>query len=277
MALARLADGFRRDLLYGVRVIRANPGFTAAAVLSLALGIAANTSIFTLVDQVLLRLLPVEKPRELVQFRMEGGRFGNQNGDGVHTFSYPLYNAFRDRNTVFSGVTGFATTTLSLGLKDGAGSVTGNREHVRMRKTFVALQVSTSLVLLIGAGLFVRTLDNLREVDLGFTTDNVVMFAVSPATRYEPERKLQLYRTLMERLATVPGVRAVGANTSRLLTGGRWDSQITIEGAPRADGNVPWSFFNAITPGYFEALGIPVTMGRDFTMTYVVRYRCRRL
>ena len=76
MALTRLAEGLRQDVRYGVRQVRANPGFTAAAVLSLAMGIAANTSIFTLVDQVLLRLLPVENPRELVQFRMEGGRFG---------------------------------------------------------------------------------------------------------------------------------------------------------------------------------------------------------
>jgi putative ABC transport system permease protein len=123
MALTRLAEGLGQDVRYGVRQVRANSGFTAAAVLSLALGIAANTSIFTLVDQVLLRLLPVENPRELVQFRMEGGRFGTQNGDGVHTFSYPLFNTFRDRNTVFSGVTGFASATVSLVSGDRGQSV----------------------------------------------------------------------------------------------------------------------------------------------------------
>ncbi len=88
-----------------------------------------------------------------------------------------------------------------------------------------------SLLLLIGAGLFVRTLDNLRKVDLGFTTENVAMFGVRPATQYDDARKLQVFRTLIEGLAAVPGVKAVGANTSRLLTGGRWDSQITIPGA----------------------------------------------
>ncbi|HBY61705.1 MAG TPA: ABC transporter permease, partial [Solibacterales bacterium] len=91
---------------FGLRQLRGNPGFAVTAVLSLALGIAANTSIFTLVDQVLLRLLPVSNPRELVQLRMEGGRTGSQNGDGLHTFSYPLYTALRDSTTVFSGVTG---------------------------------------------------------------------------------------------------------------------------------------------------------------------------
>ena len=75
-------------------------------------------------------------------------------------------------------------------LKDEAGSVTGGQAHVRLRKTFVALQVSLSLLLLIGAGLFVRTLDNLRKVDLGFATENVAMFGVRPATQYDEARKL---------------------------------------------------------------------------------------
>jgi predicted permease len=111
----------------------------------------------------------------------------------------------------------------------------------------------------------VRTLDNLRKVSLGFDAENVVMFGVRPATQYEDQRKLQVFRGLLEGLTTVPGVKAAGANSSRLLTGGRWDSQISIPGAEAKDGNVPWSFFNAVTPGYFDALGIPVKMGRDFS------------
>ncbi len=114
MASSTFGGSLWQDLRYGTRLLRLNPGFAATAVLSLALGIAANASIFTLVDQILLRLLPVENPRELVQFRMEGGRMGSQSGDGLHTFSYPLYAAFRDRNTVFSGLTGQQTDRLSL-------------------------------------------------------------------------------------------------------------------------------------------------------------------
>ena len=71
-----------QDLKYGARQLRLRPGFTAAAVVSLALGIGANTAIFTLVDQILLRLLPVRNPQELVQIRLEGGRAGSQSGDG---------------------------------------------------------------------------------------------------------------------------------------------------------------------------------------------------
>jgi putative ABC transport system permease protein len=573
-------DSIMQDLKYGIRQLRLNPGFTLAAMLSLALGIGANTAIFTLFDQIVLRLLPVRNPRELVQLRVEGGRFGSNSGDGVHTFSHPIYLALRDRNTVFSGLTGqrvetaslvgedrsemirvglvagnffnvfgvqphlgrlltpeddkarlghpvavlqydfwrkrfdgareivgstirlngspftvigvsapgfegtdvglqtqvwtpvmmkpvitptwdalddernawfylFArlkpgvsaeeaqasmrllyrqrqeeelqgqffqkfpeererflrqsfslvpasrgqsnirssferplivlqwlvgfvlliactnvanlllargaargreiairgalgagrgrlirqlfvesfilalaggaaglllsswmtrglvrilpfdpanislstspdlrillfTTAITLAtalffglvpalqgsrvspgavLKEEAGSIAGG--HVRLRKFFVALQVGLSCLLLIGAGLFARTFQNLRNVDLGFNTENVITFGVRPATVYDDARKIQTYRSLIEGLASVPGVKAVGANRQMLLTGGRWDSSVTIPGVEAREGNQPWSFFNAVTPGYFDALGIPVKAGRD--------------
>src|SRR5262245_39571521 len=104
-------DTIMQDLRYGIRQLRLNPGFTLAAVLSLALGIGANTAIFTLFDQIVLRLLPVHNPRELVQLRVEGGRVGSQSGDGRHTFSHSAYLALRDRNTVFSGLTGDRKST----------------------------------------------------------------------------------------------------------------------------------------------------------------------
>ena len=124
-------DSLLQDLRYGTRQLRLHPGFALTAILSLALGIGANTAIFTLVDQILLRLLPVPNPRELVQLRMEGGRVGSQSGDGRHTFSYPLYLAFRDRNTVLAGLTGQIVDGVSLVGEDRsemirAGLVAGN-------------------------------------------------------------------------------------------------------------------------------------------------------
>jgi hypothetical protein len=95
-----------QDLRYGLRQLRTHRGFSAAAILSLALGIGANTAIFTLVDQVLLRLLPVENPRQLVQIRIDGRRPGGNHGDGIHTVPYPTFIALREQNTVFSGLTG---------------------------------------------------------------------------------------------------------------------------------------------------------------------------
>jgi predicted permease len=146
-------------------------------------------------------------------------------------------------------------------LKEEAGSIAGG--HVRLRKFFVALQVGLSCLLLIGAGLFARTFQNLKNVNLGFNIENVVTFGVRPATVYDDALKMQTYRSLVEGLSAVPGVKAVGANRQMLLTGGRWDSNITIPGVEPREGRQPWSFFNAITPGYFEALGIPVRAGRD--------------
>jgi predicted permease len=573
-----------QEVRLALRTLRKAPLFTGIAVLSLALGIGANTAMFTLVDQVLLRLLPVREPRELVQLRIEGGRFGNNNGDGVGTFSHPLYLALRDRNTVFSGLTGqqitqvglqgadrsdavsvglvagnffdvfglrphlgrlltteddrvkgggpvavlqydfwqqrfggdhkvvgstirlngspftvvgvaapgfvgtdttvltrlwvpvtmkhtlnptnddlenersawfylfgrlrpgvsreqaqaalrtlyaqrqqeelqgkfftqfpdtkeaflkqtflvvpaargdsnlrqrfeqplivleclvglvlliacanvanlllaraaarqkeiairtalgarrsqivrqllveslvlavaggvaglvlslalarallrflpfdpanlalsatpdlrvllfSAVLTLSTALLFGlvpavqasrvspgatlkaeAGSVTGGHGHVRLRKTLVGVQVGLATVLLIGAGLFVRTLQELRTVNLGLRAENVVVMGVRPAVMYDEARKRQVFRSLIEGLATVPGVKAVGANSTRLFMGGRWDSQITLPGVGPENGRHPWSYFNAVTPGYFAALGIPIKAGRDFT------------
>src|SRR5262245_4630919 len=575
-------SSIRQDLKCGIRQRPSNPGFTLVAVLSLALGIGANTAIFTLFDQIALRLLPVQNPRELVQLRVEGGRFGSNSGDGTHTFSHPTYLALRDRNTVLSGLTGqivqnaslvgddhselirvgmvagnffnvlgvqpflgrlltqdddrtrlghpvavlqynfwqnrfagkrevvgssirlnstsftvigigtpgfdgtdvgiqtqvwvpvmmkpaitptsdeldneryawfylfgrlkpgvsmeeaqtamrllyrqrqeeelqgqffqkfpetrdqFLRQTFSLipaargqsslrsgferpltvlqwlvgfvlliacanvailllargamrgrelairgalgagrvrlirqllvesfllalaggiaglllsswltkglvrilpydpanislsttpdiriliftmvitlltalvfgllpaiqgsrvspgaALKEEATSIAGGHGHVRMRKVFVTLQVGLSCMLLIGAGLFARTFQNLRSVDLGFNVENVVLFGVRPATVYDNAQKIQTFRSLIEGLATVPGVKAVGANRQMLLTGGRWDSSITIPGVEPREGNQPWSFFNAVTPGYFEALDIPIKGGRD--------------
>jgi predicted permease len=584
MRRVRLIEDLVQDIRYGLRMLRKSPGFTAVAVISLALGIGANTAIFTLVDQILLRLLPVHNPHELVQLRTEGGTIGSNNGDNRLTFSYPIYIAFRDRNNVFSGLTGqrfeytimvgedrsemvsvgmvagnffevfgirphlgrlltpdddrtrmghpvavlqysfwqkrfagnpdiigsnirlkgstftvigisppgfdgidvglqtqiwipvmmspvvtgnpsafdneryawfhlfgrlkpgvsideaqaamrilyrqrqeeelpsrffqrypelrepflrrtfnlapaargqsfirrqfeqplivlqwivgfvlliscanvanlllargaarhkelairralgagrfrlirqlfvessllaliggiaglllsswvtlglirllpydpanlalstspdrrillFATvitllTTLFFGLlpairgsrvspgaamKDEASSIAGGHGHVRLRKAFVTLQVGLSCLLLIGAGLFAQTFQNLKNVDLGFDAETVVKFYVQPATPYDDARKLSTYRSLIEELATIPGVKAVGANLANPFTGGGWDGGINLPGADLKGSAFLFSYIYSVTPGYFEALGIPIKAGRDLS------------
>src|SRR5579885_3630440 len=90
------------DLRCALRSRRKSPVCTAVAVLSLALGIGANTAIFTLFDQILLRLLPVKNPRELVLLTMRGRHYGSNWGGNA--ISYPMYRDFRDHNEVFSGM-----------------------------------------------------------------------------------------------------------------------------------------------------------------------------
>ena len=151
----------------------------------------------------------------------------------------------------------------ALTLRQEAGSIAGGSAQVRLRKIFVALQVGLSVLLLLGAGLFVRTLSNLRQVDLGMKTEQVITFGVSPVSNLTEAQKIALYQSVIESLATVRGVEAVGANVQRLFTGGRADGSVTIPGVDEK--KEPDSFFNWVTPGYFEALGIPVKVGRAFT------------
>src|SRR5262249_62125851 len=92
--------------------------------------------------------------------------------------------------------------TPGLALKDEATAVAGGHGHVRLRKTLVAFQVGLCAVLLIGAGLFVRTLPNLPSVDLGFKTANAVMFGARPAIEYDEGRKRQGRRYVLGGLAT---------------------------------------------------------------------------
>jgi predicted permease len=114
------------DLRYAWRQLRKSPGFAATAVVTLALGIGATTAIFTMFDQVLLRVLPVEKPQELVRFWWHGhfngseSSFGGTSGD---YFSYAMYKDLRDRNAVFSGVLAADRTTVGMAWHNQAKDV----------------------------------------------------------------------------------------------------------------------------------------------------------
>src|SRR6202171_4858702 len=95
-----------QDIRFGARVLAKHPGFTFIPILTLALGIGANTAIFSLVSQVLLRRLPVQNPSELVILRSPGPMRGHvwSDGDEAQSFSYPMYKGLRDTNSVFSGI-----------------------------------------------------------------------------------------------------------------------------------------------------------------------------
>jgi predicted permease len=105
-----------QDLRYGFRMLRRSPLFTVVAVLTLALGIGANTAIFSLMDQVLLQLLPVKHPDQLVLVAERGIRFGDSWGD--NDISYPMFRDFRDGNQVFSGMFCRYPTSVALGYGD---------------------------------------------------------------------------------------------------------------------------------------------------------------
>ena len=100
------------DVRLALRSLSKAPLFSAVAVLSLALGIGANTAIFSLIDQLMLRLLPVQNPTELVLLDSHGNHLGNNRG--ANSFSYPMYQDFAARNQVFSGVLCRVATPVSM-------------------------------------------------------------------------------------------------------------------------------------------------------------------
>ncbi|MGA7381845.1 MAG: ABC transporter permease [Terriglobales bacterium] len=111
-------ESLLQDVRYGLRVMAKNPAFTIVAIVTLALGIGANTAIFTLCDQVLLRRLPVRDPQQLVQLQYSGsdtGHASSRGGSPRAYFSYPMYRDLRDGNTVFSGM--LATFSRQVGVQ----------------------------------------------------------------------------------------------------------------------------------------------------------------
>lgn len=151
-------------------------------------------------------------------------------------------------------------------LKDTVGGVIGAGMHVRIRKTLVAAQVMLSLLLLIGAGLFIRSLRNLRDVGPGFPSSNLVAFEIDPSRNgYTSDQSKVLYRQLRSEISGLPGVRSVGLAQVRILEDDEWDSSATVEGYHPVAGNHPEPFMNTVSPGYFATLGVPVLAGRDFT------------
>ena len=150
-------------------------------------------------------------------------------------------------------------------LKDQIGTVAGGAS-VRFRKVLVVAQVTLSLLLLAGAGLFIRSLQNLRDVDLGIETVNVLAFRVDPAgSGFTPEQTKQFFRRLLERIQGEPGVRRASIANMPLLTGDEWDSSFTVEGHAAAPGENMQQYMNMVGPDYFETIGIPLLAGRAFT------------
>jgi predicted permease len=147
-------------------------------------------------------------------------------------------------------------------LKQDARTAAGGSRW--MRTSLVIVQVALSLVLAIAAGQFARTLINLRRVDFGLRTHNVVVFSVNPSLNgYDKPRSIEFYRNILARLRSAPGVDAVGASAIRVLDDDWWGGDIMAEGEPPAsDPGHP--SFNLVSPGYLTALGIPLLAGRDF-------------
>jgi predicted permease len=151
-------------------------------------------------------------------------------------------------------------------LKDAVGSIAGTGGSLFLRRGLVTAQVALSFLLLFGAGLFVRSLQNLKSVDTGFhDIDNLITFQVSPALNgYDAPRTVHLYEELLDHIHTIPGVKSVALASVPLLHGDEWDNRTMVEGYQAKDGEDMQAFMNSVSPGYFATMGISIREGRDF-------------
>jgi predicted permease len=151
-------------------------------------------------------------------------------------------------------------------LKDVVGSIASHPGSLFLRKGLVAAQVALSFLLLFGAGLFVRSLQNLKAAETGFRDlDNLITFQLSPALNgYDDVRTVHFYDQLLENIHAVPGIKSAGFAAVSLLSGDEWDSTTSVEGHKAADGEDMQAFMNAVSPGYFATMGTPLLEGRDF-------------
>jgi predicted permease len=149
-------------------------------------------------------------------------------------------------------------------LKDQAGGVIRGGS-AGLRKGLVVAQVSLSLLLLIGAGLFLQSLRNLRALNPGFDVKNLIAFDVDPASN--PRAKgwvAEYYRRVADRLSALPGVASHTAAVIPVIANNEWDNWVTIEGYSAKQDERPDPHMQYCAPGFFNTLKIPVRLGRDF-------------
>ena len=153
---------------------------------------------------------------------------------------------------------------ISSTLKDAAIVSSGN--SARTRKTLVTAQVALSFLLLVGAGLFARTLYNLKNFNTGMNNmQNLVTFSVDPrGSRYTAEKAQAFYKNALDQIRATPGVTSAGFSVVPLLAGYNWSGGINVVGHQLKDGEDVTAANNLISTGYFKTMGIPLIAGRDF-------------
>lgn len=150
-------------------------------------------------------------------------------------------------------------------LREQGSSVSGSLSQVRFRKGLVVSQIVLTTVLLVGAGLFARSLNNLERLDVGVRTQNLITFSIAPEQNgYTPVRSVALFDQLRESLGSLPGVTVVSAAEIPVFTDSNSSANITAEGYQPQDDEDTNVYQNYVGPDYFSTMGIPLIEGREF-------------
>ncbi|MGE5357640.1 MAG: ABC transporter permease, partial [Bacteroidales bacterium] len=157
--------------------------------------------------------------------------------------------------------------SLNTTLKSSAPGVSAGGSRLSLGKALVVAQVAMSVLLLIGAALFVRTLDNLQSTDLGYSRDGLLVVRVEPVSAgYKGAARSAIYRRLLDSLAAIPTVRAAALSENGLFSGTESSDQVTVEGYRSEKSEDNSARFDQVGPDYFAAVGIPILLGRGITV-----------
>ncbi len=245
----RAALGARRG-----RIVRQ---FLTESLLLGGLGGAAGLALAALATRALIAISPANIPRvQTVTIDFRAALF--------------LFSATILTSAGFGIVPALQALSINVNdtLKEGGRTNTEGIGRNRLRSLLVVSEFALALMLLIGAGLMIRTFAALQAVDAGFDPHNVVSMVVSVAGSKEadPERRAIFYRQLIERVRSLPGVQAAGAINHLPLAGDLWGWPFVVEGRPKPrPGESPSGAYRMVTPGYFQAMRLPVLRGRDIS------------
>lgn len=153
---------------------------------------------------------------------------------------------------------------LNQSLKEGGHGSGGSRHARYLRSSLVVSEIALSLVVLVGAGLLIKSFTRLLQTDAGFVADNLLTMHVGFSHYDNPQRRATLARDVLTHIERIPGVQAVGAGTGMPPTTGQRVTRFAIAGQPDSERQDTSGYFIAVSPDYFRALGTPLLLGRPF-------------
>lgn len=162
-------------------------------------------------------------------------------------------------------------TGLATVLRQVSGQSAGARTAARFRTALVITQIALSTALLVSAGLFTQSLTNIKNVDLGMETENLITFSIAPLLNgYSNEESMNFFVRAEEELQAIPGVTAVTASLVPIIAGSSWGTDVAVQGFERGPDIDDNSRYNEVGPGFLSTLGTPLIAGREFTESDVV-------